>query len=467
MFEVTELPIESISVIDRVRKDLGDIASLASDIEKVGLLYPILVNEKYRLLEGERRLTAYKHLGRTTIPVRVLPGVADDDAMVIELMGNASREPFKWHEELEIKHRLHNYWKMQSPANWGYRETASKMQVSLGGLSSDLELFSAIKLFPDLKDCETKGKARETYKKFVSQAQAHVALESLPDDQKASILKMMSGKADITAPLFKAKNPDSCPEFSTVSAGCSEMNKINAESNAVGPVDPLDKLPAHAYAIESWQTFIAKIPDNSVGFVELDPPYAIDFNTNYGKLNDIESKATDWTVDQLKDCFRLMLPILYDKMLDDSWVLCWTGKEHVEWINAGASQCGFKVQAPGIWAKNGGSSNSPKTNMISCYEMFLLLRKGNATFNVPSMHNVISFNPPAATNRIHQWEKPLEMYSFFQTALGRPNTIFLTPFAGSGNSMIAAALAGMMPFGCDVNQQYVLEFYQRFQAHYK
>ena len=153
-------------------------------------------------------------------------------------------------------------------------------------------------------------------------------------------------------------------------------------------------------------------------------------------------------------------------MLDGSWVLCWTGKEHYIEINRIASKIGFSVQQPGAWTKVGGSTNQPKTNMISNWEMYLLLRKGKTQFNTPSLLSAVYIATISSSQRIHQWEKPVELYDHFLKALGKPGTIFMAPFAGSGNCLISAAKAGMIPIGCDKLQKYIPQFYQNAQNYF-
>ena len=50
--------ISAITIGVRHRRDLGDIAGLATSIAKIGLLNPITVDENGRLLAGARRLAA-------------------------------------------------------------------------------------------------------------------------------------------------------------------------------------------------------------------------------------------------------------------------------------------------------------------------------------------------------------------------------------------------------------------------
>jgi ParB family chromosome partitioning protein len=65
------LPVNSIKIGKRYRKDMGDIAGLAASMAQLGLLYPIIVTPDGLLVCGERRLRAAKLLGWKTIPVTI------------------------------------------------------------------------------------------------------------------------------------------------------------------------------------------------------------------------------------------------------------------------------------------------------------------------------------------------------------------------------------------------------------
>jgi ParB/RepB/Spo0J family partition protein len=83
--------IANIKIGTRHRKDLGDIEALARSIADVGLLHPIVVRADGTLIAGERRLAAYRLLGRTEIPVTI---VDLDDIVRGELAENAERKDF-------------------------------------------------------------------------------------------------------------------------------------------------------------------------------------------------------------------------------------------------------------------------------------------------------------------------------------------------------------------------------------
>jgi ParB-like chromosome segregation protein Spo0J len=68
----TARPITSIKIGKRHRRAMGDIAALAASIEAIGLLHPVFITPEGKLIAGERRLLACKHLGWMNIPVTVV-----------------------------------------------------------------------------------------------------------------------------------------------------------------------------------------------------------------------------------------------------------------------------------------------------------------------------------------------------------------------------------------------------------
>src|SRR4051812_45248477 len=87
----SRMPLNSIVVGKRHRRELGDVAPLASSIGDVGLLHPIVVRPDGKLIAGERRLAAAKQLGWSEIPVTV---VNLEDVVRGEFHENTSRKDF-------------------------------------------------------------------------------------------------------------------------------------------------------------------------------------------------------------------------------------------------------------------------------------------------------------------------------------------------------------------------------------
>jgi ParB family transcriptional regulator, chromosome partitioning protein len=96
----TPIPIDSIKIGSRFRKDPGDIASLAEDIREIGLLHPIVINQNRKLICGLRRIEAFKSLVKGEIPAHI---VNLDDIVKGEISENTQRKDFSLEEIIQIK----------------------------------------------------------------------------------------------------------------------------------------------------------------------------------------------------------------------------------------------------------------------------------------------------------------------------------------------------------------------------
>jgi N6-adenosine-specific RNA methylase IME4/ParB-like chromosome segregation protein Spo0J len=87
--------IREIHVRARHRRDLGDLADLKASMEAIGLLHPIVITEKNRLIAGERRLRAARELGWINVPIRVVRNLEEAaDALRAERDENTCRKDF-------------------------------------------------------------------------------------------------------------------------------------------------------------------------------------------------------------------------------------------------------------------------------------------------------------------------------------------------------------------------------------
>ncbi len=97
---VDQIPLSSIVIGDRVRKDLGDIGSLAESIRRHGLLHPIVVKTDMTLVTGRRRIEAARLLGWEKIPAT---RIDVEDLLSAEHDENSERKNFTPTEGAEIK----------------------------------------------------------------------------------------------------------------------------------------------------------------------------------------------------------------------------------------------------------------------------------------------------------------------------------------------------------------------------
>ena len=102
-----QVPIEDIKVRKRLRKDLGDITSLAASLKKFGQINPIIITKKNVLVAGERRLEAAKSLGWKTINVMIVEISNPLEMLEYEMEENAQRQDFAPEETAEATRRIY------------------------------------------------------------------------------------------------------------------------------------------------------------------------------------------------------------------------------------------------------------------------------------------------------------------------------------------------------------------------
>lgn len=100
------IEVNRIIVRKRVRKNLGDLASLMDSLRRHGLLNPVVVNGRYELIAGHRRLEAAKRLGWSTIQVQVVDSDNEADLVEMEIEENTQRKNLTTDELAEAYIRL-------------------------------------------------------------------------------------------------------------------------------------------------------------------------------------------------------------------------------------------------------------------------------------------------------------------------------------------------------------------------
>ena len=103
---IVDIDINEVKIKKRVRSKTASYDSLVTSIKEHGLLEPIVIDQKKRLVAGMRRLEACKALGHKTILARVVEVDSDEAFLLLEMEENICRVPFTEEEILKGKQRL-------------------------------------------------------------------------------------------------------------------------------------------------------------------------------------------------------------------------------------------------------------------------------------------------------------------------------------------------------------------------
>jgi ParB family chromosome partitioning protein len=94
---------------EQPRQDLGDLEELKRSIREHGILQPVVISpldeRRYRLIAGERRLTAARQLVLPTIPA-LIRSVQDHERLELQLIENLHRKDLNPFEEARGYQRL-------------------------------------------------------------------------------------------------------------------------------------------------------------------------------------------------------------------------------------------------------------------------------------------------------------------------------------------------------------------------
>lgn len=420
---VKRTTLEDVFIGERFRQEYGDLESLKRSIQNHGLIHPLVVcladdsiEEPYKLVAGGRRISALAELGILEFSVRVYDReLSDLELRSIELEENIQRKDMSWQEQVKLQQEIHNLQiaihgeKISTSPNakgFSITDTAKLLKKDKSTVARDLQLAQAVEQFPEIQwgECKNKNEALKLKKKLEE--------------------KVLRGELARRA------------------------------EKSLGSGNILQKKLADAYILKSFFDGVKQIPDGSIDLVEVDPPYAIDLQNqkkdyNYEGYNEVDPQHYERFMTQtLDECYRVMSP--------NSWLICWFGPDPwFEPIFQWLISSGFaSTRLTGIWRKGSGQTNNPSKRLAHSREDFFYAWKGSPVLARPGHTDEFDFKPISPTKKIHPTERPLDMISSVLTTFATEGARVLVPFAGSGNTLIAAAQNKMVPIGYDISQNF-------------
>jgi ParB family chromosome partitioning protein len=168
------------------RQDLGDLANLAASIQEHGIIQPLIVEAvaggRYRLLAGERRLTASRNAGLESAPC-VIRTVAEHSRLALQLIENLHRKDLHPVEEAGAYQRL------MAEFNLKQDELGRRLGKSATSICETLRI---LELRPEvLAQVRTSEVATKS-------ALLEIAREADPTRQQALWQRVQAGKASVS-----------------------------------------------------------------------------------------------------------------------------------------------------------------------------------------------------------------------------------------------------------------------------
>lgn len=421
-------------IIDRETRQRRVIETddLETSIRQRGLINPIIVeraNGAWKLVAGERRLTACQKLGLPVV-AREVSDLSPIEHQLIELEENIKRQDLEWQEIAKAIGRVHQI-HISADSEWTMGETADSIGLSLGQVSMYLRVNA--ELASNQRVAEA-GTAREAYNVIARRDHraANQALEELitPTPEPPRPLRQ------VEVPI--GPNLDIKPQ----------------PLPAVPPAPPGPPSPEETILQQSFLEWAESYSGPKFNFIHCDFPYGIDFAAGP------QGRGNETTVyDDGKDVYFALLQALLDnrdKLLTlNSHIMFWYSEKHGEVTRHMFSDAGFKVlRYPLIWVKTDGAgiaSDSRRTPR-HIYETALLIVRGDRQL---VRVKADAYSAPT-DKKLHPSTKPLPVLKHFFEMLVDDSTTMLDPTCGSGSALRAAEHFGAATtLGLEIDPQYI------------
>lgn len=409
---------QDITIGDRVRKEPGNIRPLAESLEANGQIQPILLDGS-DLVAGFRRLASTLYLA-TSDPPRSIAGLEPGEILAIqrndldpfqrlllEFDENYHRKEFAKAEEAIAISRIKAHLEEHQGKSITVSEVATLLNYSRGQVGMALKVAEAVET-EDRKDL-------------------------LKNKSIAGAYRELQGSRKLAEMIAHA-----------------EVREQLAKEEGIKQID-YSKFLHHGNAL-AW---LKKIPDESINFVNFDPPWGIgidsyDRNKKYGTFEDDAETGTELA--------KQLIPELYRVMVPDSYMVVWFGIQYYQFLADLLKKHRFDVNpVPHIWFKTNkhGSQNDPSRTTLNVYEPFFEVRKGQPRMFKQAGTNVFSYDMPVRPERVHFAQKSVALQVDLIERYSWSNMVVLDPTFGSGSFLVAAQQVGRVFLGCEKSDENV------------
>jgi len=176
-----------------------------------------------------------------------------------------------------------------------------------------------------------------------------------------------------------------------------------------------------------------------------DPPYGVTYQSNRTVGRGTKPITNDGTRLSLA-LYRQVIPLLGARHV--MWFTRWDAWPDV-WATLGQS---YPIRGLLVWDK-GTPGMGDLSHWGPSYE--LIASAGSGAISGGRDGSVLRHNTVPSAKRNHPTEKPVALIQYLIEKLTTADDVVVDPFAGSGTTAVAAALAGRRFWGCEIDPAYV------------
>ncbi|QZY10974.1 site-specific DNA-methyltransferase [Bacillus amyloliquefaciens] len=201
------------------------------------------------------------------------------------------------------------------------------------------------------------------------------------------------------------------------------------------------------------------LPDNSVDLIIADPPYGIDFNSNFRKSSELKSAKGILNDGKNNSDFLAQVLLEVDRVLKPNSHVYWFTRWDRIYSQQPLIERHFKTKNAIVWMKNNWSMGDLSGAYAAQYETILFAQKGRRSLNEVNgkkRHtDILQFDRISPNKLLHSHEKPASLIEFLIKKSSNEGDTILDPFCGSGTTAASARKLNRNFITFELEREYV------------
>lgn len=415
---------------------VDELEALRADIERYGVLTPVLMDDEGRIIDGHHRVRLATELG-VEYPVEIRPGLSEREKEMLAVRLNVKRR----HMSREARQRKAVGLRERG---WTLEEVADALGVSHETVRQDSSTFRNLKV----EDVEGKdGKLRPaTYPSADELAERRAKVKELRAaghtvDAIATQLQISAGtvSSDLKHGAVvrthnnrqAARALESLPHVESLDKPAYDLKSLRHEEKkqhhnrtreATGEVAQAKNV---TLINADFREALKNLPNDSVSLIFTDPPYDADSIPLYEDLAREAARVLEPGGSLLAYCGQYAMDRILPRM---------SGHLRFWWVNA-------------LIHSHGNTRFVGKNVFVGWKPVLWFVKEGRGSDVM--IDDTIRGDKPR--KEFHEWAQGEAEAGYFITHLTQPGDVVVDPFAGSGTTLIAAARLGREAFGCEMD----------------
>jgi len=290
-----------------------------------------------------------------------------------------------------------------------------------------------------------------------------ISAKSEPTDTRKQIATIAGVSHDTVYKVEKIETLASDEIKAKAESGELSINQayqsVKRDERAAQKASVLDAIKASAQPDEhfvcgdSVYEMERALDDESIDCVITDPPYGIDYVSNYRVVeNRVDRPVCNDTPEAAFSLWERTCDVISRKMKPDSHLYVFTSWKVLPQFIEITSRY-FNIKNCLVWVKNNWSMGDLDGNYAEQYEIIIYATKGNKKLNGGRDTNVLNFDRVSNAQLLHSCEKPVKLIEYLLDKSTQSGDIVADPFAGSGTTLVACKNMGRGYWGCEIEQE--------------